>query len=109
MVRQWFDILSLLMFVAIAVLAQWWPAITWSLLVFVPLFLLGVYDSLQTKHTLLRNFPVIGHGPCWMEVVRPEIQLETRPYGTRWDVYRVGYEWASHGIAAPLPAKRCRV
>jgi len=132
MVRQWFYIISLLIFIAVALLAILWPAISWSLLVFVPLFLLGVYDSLQSKHTLLRNFPVVGHGRYWMETIRPEIQqyfiennidafpierefrsvvyqrskgqLETRPYGTQRDVYRIGYEWASHSLAARPPA-----
>ena len=128
MVRQWFYIISIIVFIAVALLAQWWPALSWSLIFFVPLFLLGVYDSLQSRHTVLRNFPIVGHGRYWMEVVRPEIQqyfiennvdafpierefrsvvyqrakgeLETRPYGTQRDVYRIGYEWASHSIAA---------
>ena len=132
MVRQWFYIISFTVFLLIAAVMPLWPPVLWSLLLFVPLFLLGLYDSLQTRHTVLRNFPVIGHGRYLMEIVRPEIQqyfiennidafpierefrsvvyqrakgeLETRPYGTQRDVYRVGYEWASHSIAARLPS-----
>lgn len=131
MVRQWFYILSFIVFLAVGLTAWFWPPATWSLLVVVPLFLLGVYDSLQSRHTILRNFPIIGHGRYLMEIVRPEIQqyfiennidafpierefrsvvyqrakgeLETRPYGTQRNVYRVGYEWASHSMAAKPP------
>ncbi|MDZ7643976.1 MAG: glutamate synthase-related protein [Woeseiaceae bacterium] len=90
-------------------------------------FLIGLRDALQIKHTVLRNFPIIGHGRYLIESVRPELQqyliesnldaypsrarvralvyqrakgqLETRPFGTQRDVYRVGYEWASHSLA----------
>ncbi len=92
-----------------------------------PLFALGMRDALQTRHTVLRNFPIIGHGRYLIESVRPELQqyliesnldaypverefrslvyqrskneLETRPFGTQRDVYQVGYEWASHSLA----------
>jgi len=131
MVRRWFYIGSISVLAVILLAALVWPGILWSLIVVVPLILLGARDSLQARHTILRNFPVIGHGRYFMEMVRPEIQqyfidtnidafpiereyrslvyqrakgeLETRPYGTQRDVYRVGYEWASHSIAAHSP------
>jgi glutamate synthase domain-containing protein 2 len=134
MIRQWFYIISLIVFSAVAFVSYFWHAAAWSLLFFIPLFLIGVYDSLQTRHTILRNFPVIGHGRYLMEIVRPEIQqyfiennidafpierefrsviyqrakgeLETRPYGTQRNVYRIGYEWASHSIAAKPPVEK---
>ncbi len=99
-----------------------------ALAVLAPLVAVGCYDLLQTEHSILRNFPVIGHGRYWLERLRPEIQqyfiesnidafpieremrsvayqrakgeLDTKPFGTQRDVYRVGYEWASHSIAA---------
>ncbi len=105
-----------------------------------PLVAVGLYDSLQTEHSILRNFPVIGHGRYWLERLRPEIQqyfiesnidafpieremrsvvyqrakgeLDTRPFGTQRDVYRVGYEWASHSsaaIAAPAVDPRVEI
>ena len=138
MVRHWFFILSAILFAAVALLYSIWPGALWLLVVLVPICLLGVYDTLQSRHTLLRNFPVIGHARYWMEVLRPEIQqyfiesnidafpierefrnvvyrrakgeLETLPFGTQRDVYRVGYEWASHSIAAkPAPEKVPRI
>lgn len=128
MVRRWFYIGSASILVIILLLALVWPNVLWSLLVVGPLLLVGIHDSLQRKHTVLRNFPIVGHGRYLLEMVRPEIQqyfiennidafpiereyrsivyqrakgeLETRPYGTQRDVYRIGYEWAGHSIAA---------
>lgn len=93
-----------------------------------PITLIGVYDMLQTRHSLLRNFPVVGHMRWVMEWVRPFLRqyffesetdgapinrmfrsviyqrakgaLDTLPYGTKMDTQAVGYEWISHSIAA---------
>jgi glutamate synthase domain-containing protein 2 len=133
MVRRWFFVLSALALSVVGLLSLWWPGAAWSLLFIGALLLLGVRDTLQRKHTLLRNFPVIGHGRYFMEMVRPEIQqyfiesnidafpieremrsvvyrrakgdLDTTPFGTQRDVYRIGYEWASHSIAARRPSQ----
>ncbi len=117
-----------------------WPAGLWSLVVVAPLAGLGLYDALQKKHTILRTFPILGHGRFLFEMVRPEIQqyfiesnidahpierefravvyqrakgeLETKPFGTERDVYKVGYEWAAHSLrsaAAPPDELRVRV
>jgi len=105
----------------------WHPAV-WSLVVFVPIFALGVYDLLQTEHTITRNFPVFGHLRFLLEEIRPEIYQyfiesdtngtpfnrqnrtvvyqraknvdDTRPFGTELDVYDNGYEWLNHSLAA---------
>ncbi|MEX2049587.1 MAG: FMN-binding glutamate synthase family protein, partial [Gemmatimonadota bacterium] len=39
-------------------------------------FLLGVvvYDLVQTKHAILRNFPIIGHFRYLLESVGPELR-----------------------------------
>jgi len=93
---------------------------------FVPLILMGMYDMLQKKKAVLRNFPVIGNLRYFMESIRPEIQqyfvesnhsgrpinrelrsivyqrakgaLQTLPFGTQYDVYKEGYEWAIHSL-----------
>ena len=47
----------------------------WALVgVLAALCLLGVYDMLQRRHSILRNFPVIGHVRWMAELVRPEIR-----------------------------------
>jgi len=33
-----------------------------------------VYDVLQKKHTILRNFPIVGHFRYWLEAVGPELR-----------------------------------
>lgn len=88
----------------------------------------GLRDALQTKHTILRNFPVLGHFRYLLEMIRPEIQqyfiegntdgkpfsreerslvyqrskgdLDTLPFGTQQDVYKVGYQWVNHSLVA---------
>ena len=127
MVRRYFYIAATILILALILIAPVWPPILWSLVVIAPLIAVGLHDVWQTKHTILRNFPVIGHGRYWLEKIRPEIQqyfvesnidarpieremravvyqrakgeLETKPFGTERDVYRVGYEWAAHAMS----------
>ena len=98
----------------------------WALVFFV-LLAVGAYDLLQTRRSILRNYPIIGHLRFMMEFVRPEIRqyfLESdneatpfsraqrslvyqrakgdpdqRPFGTQLDVHAQGYEWINHSIA----------
>lgn len=52
------------------------------------------YDLMQTKHAILRNFPIIGHFRYWLEAVGPELRQyivtsndEERPFSRdqrRW-------------------------
>jgi len=92
------------------------------------IILIGLRDALQTRHTILRNFPVLGHFRYYLEMVRPEIQqyfiesntdgrpfsreerslvyqrakgeLDTLPFGTQRDVYEPGYQWIKHSLLA---------
>src|SRR5262245_54194190 len=43
-------------------------------LVFAVLVVVGVRDSLQRRHAILRNYPVIGHLRFLLEYIRPEIR-----------------------------------
>ena len=97
------------------------------LFILYPFLFLGLYDILQKKRTILRNFPLIGHFRYLFELIRPEInqyfiesntdgrplnreqrsviyqrakkQLDTLPFGTQRDVYEVGHEWVNHSLA----------
>src|SRR6516164_3337689 len=90
------------------------------------LSLLGVYDVVQTRHAILRNYPLLAHIRFFFETIRPEIRqylLESdneavpfsraqrslvyqraknvedkRPFGTELDVYVNGYEWINHSM-----------
>ena len=97
------------------------------LLLFGFLTLVGVYDLLQTKIAILRNYPVIGHLRFMLEFIRPEIRQyfiegdndetpfskEQRtlvysrakavpdqiPLGTTLDVMAPGYQWINQSLA----------
>jgi glutamate synthase domain-containing protein 2 len=100
---------------------------TWFILplaVFGALAALGTYDMLQERHSILRNYPVLGHMRFLFEGVRPEIRQyliendedeepfsrdqrsliyqrakgveDKRPFGSRRRVYDAGYEWLTH-------------
>ena len=98
----------------------------WALL-FLGLTGLGWRDTRQGRHSVLRNYPVIGHLRFLLEFVRPEIrqyfiesdreaapfsrqqrslvyqrskgQQDKRPFGTQLNVQAHGYEWINHSIA----------
>ena len=96
------------------------------------LTLLGLHDLGQTRHAVLRNYPVSGHLRFLLESIRPEMrqyffedeknglpfsrdkraivyqrakmQLDKRPFGTACDVYADGFEWLNHSLA-PKPVE----
>lgn len=126
--KKIFILVSFLIFSGIALIYISWKPVIWSLVLFLPLFLLGIRDMLQTKHSIKRNFPVIGNLRYFLESVRPEImqyfvetdtqgrpinrldrtliyerskkENDTTPFGTQEDVYKEGYEWMDHSIYA---------
>ncbi|MBI1211958.1 MAG: FMN-binding glutamate synthase family protein [Alphaproteobacteria bacterium] len=114
------------------------PHALWALLPFGALSALGVWDVLQPSHSLLRNYPVVGHLRWLFEGIRPEIRQyliesdrdeipfsreqrsivyqrakdeeDRRPFGTRRDVYAAGYAWLTHSMAPEMhPATDLRV
>ena len=103
---------------------RWWwllPAVALVLTV------VGVMDLRQTRHSILRNYPVIGHMRFLLEFIRPEMRQyfiegdhealpfsraqrslvyqrskgepDSRPFGTLLDVSATGYEWVNHSMA----------
>ncbi|MBK6469511.1 MAG: FMN-binding glutamate synthase family protein [Betaproteobacteria bacterium] len=93
---------------------------------------LGWRDTRQRRHSVLRNYPVIGHLRFLMEFVRIEIrqyfieadneatpfsrqqrslvyqrakgQADKRPFGTQLDVHASGYEWINHSMSPSVLA-----
>lgn len=91
------------------------------------LTILGYYDISQTRHTVMRNYPVLGRLRYVLEDLRPKMyqyfiesdidgrpfnrvdrstvyqrakkERDTIPFGTQLDVYSEGYEWICHSIA----------
>ncbi|KAA3649710.1 MAG: FMN-binding glutamate synthase family protein [Bacteroidetes bacterium] len=100
----------------------------WLLIIVLPLIVVGIVDIVQTRHTIRRNFPVIGNFRFILEKIRPEImqyfvetdtegrpinrlsrsliyqrakkEIDTTPFGTQLNVYQDGYEWLDHSIYA---------
>lgn len=98
----------------------------WWLIAAALLVLLGLWDMLQKRHAILRNYPVMGHFRFIFEFIRPEIrqyfiegdtealpfsraerslvyqrakgQVDNRPFGTQLDVGEQGYEWVNHSM-----------
>jgi glutamate synthase domain-containing protein 2 len=112
-----------------------WPSVyvVVPLVLFGSLAVLGTVDLLQTRHAVLRNYPLSAHIRFILEEIRPEIRqyflesekdgtpfsrdkralvyqrakqaLDKRPFGTQNEVYSSGYEWMHHSIAPRLPIK----
>ncbi|MGE3611502.1 MAG: FMN-binding glutamate synthase family protein [Bacteriovoracaceae bacterium] len=125
--RRLFWIISISVLSIQLVLSFYHPTIYLTFVVTIPLFLLGIVDMLQTKHTIRRNFPVIGHMRYLLEMIRPEINqyfiesntdgtpfsreersvvyqrakkvTDTLPFGTQRNVYEEGYEYVPHSIS----------
>jgi len=115
-------------FVVLGILFSWWwyLGLIWS----VPTAAVGMWDAVQPHHSILRNYPLLGHLRFFFESIRPEMMqyfVETdeegrpynrtqrtavyeraknvedvKPFGTELDVYNTEYEYITHSIA-PKP------
>ena len=100
----------------------WW----WAVAICAALSIVGVWDLLQRRSTLRRNYPILAHLRYFLESIGPEIRqyfieeddqanpysraqrsivyqrakaaLDKRPFGTQLDVYAPDYEWVNHSI-----------
>ena len=72
-VRKRFVQISVITFVLLAITSYYWTNALWSLVIILPLFVMGMFDILQNKHTIRKNFPVIGRFRYMLEAIRPEI------------------------------------
>ena len=119
----------------------WWATRgggEWLVALLLVLALVGVRDLLQTRHAILRNYPVIGRMRFFFEYIRPEIRQyfiegdaealpfsraqrslvyqrakmepDNRPFGTQLDVTQNGYEWMNHSMfPTTLPSSDFRI
>jgi glutamate synthase domain-containing protein 2 len=118
-----------------------WVAFGWggpAALLCLFLVALGWRDVRQRRHSILRNYPVIGHLRFLLEFVRLEVrqyfiegdneatpfsrtqrslvyqrakgQSDKRPFGTQLDVHAPGYEWINHSMSpSTVPTHDFRV
>ncbi|MCB9187742.1 MAG: FMN-binding glutamate synthase family protein [Flavobacteriales bacterium] len=101
-------------------------AFWWILVGFSPLIIMGFFDILQTKHTIRKNYPLLGRLRYFFESIRPEISQyfiesdlngrpfnrrdrsvvyqrakgvrQTVPFGTQLHTDEPGYEWVTHSL-----------
>lgn len=124
--RKIFIVSSILLIAAISGAGYFYRGVLWAFVVVVPLVLIGMRDMFQKKHTIQRNFPLVGHFRYFFEFIAPELhqyfvesdvdglpfsrlqrnyvykraklELETHPFGTELNVYEPGYNWMSHSM-----------
>ncbi len=88
---------------------------------------IGIWDLIQSRHSIRRNYPILAHIRFGLEKIRPEIRqyflesetdgmpfnrskravayqrakgaLDKRPFGTQQDIYGDNFEWINHSIA----------
>jgi len=98
----------------------------WPALISAAVVALGLRDMFQTRHAILRNYPILAHFRFLFEMIRPEIRQyliegddeevpfsrddraivyqrskgveDKRPFGTKMKVYGSGYQWLTHSI-----------
>lgn len=121
-------------FAAVLVSPWWWCAAGPALL----LAAVASYDVVQRRHSILRNYPLLGHLRFAMEAIRPEVQQyfvegnvdgvpfdrDTRsivyerakgtdaedPFGTELELDRTGTEYLVPSMAPrPVPDEPPRV
>ncbi len=123
-----------------AVAAMAFLALSFESTLYLPVFALaaaltviGIHDLAQTRHSILRSYPIAAHLRFLLEEVRPEIrqyfvesdtdgapfdrstrsivyerakgQHDKRPFGTELAVYGTSYEWINHSLSPAEPAK----
>src|SRR5690606_11664471 len=124
--RYWPFAACLLLTLASGVAVPFTPLAWWGLAVFGGFSLLGLWDLLQRKQALRRNYPLSSHFRYGLESIGPEIRqyfiesdtheapfsrqqraivyqrakdvLDKRPFGTQRDVYGDDYEWINHSL-----------
>jgi hypothetical protein len=95
------------------------PLFWWFEIALVPMLLLGIRDYTQPHHSILRNYPIVGHLRFFLEDMGPELHQylveddtggrpfdrdtrsliyqraknvpDKKPFGTELDVYAAGY------------------
>ncbi len=138
LLRYTIFLISIVAFVLSIVFYDVHQSMHWLLLLSALLICLGIHDVVQTKSSILRNYPILAHFRFFFEMLRPEIrqyfleddtsakpfsrnqrsivyqrakqQMDKRPFGTQLDVYEGGYEWINHSISpAPISTHDFRI
>lgn len=124
--RKTFYLIFMGIFAFLSLLSYLYPLWLWGFVFTIPLFCLGVYETYQKKHAIMRIYPLVGRFRYWMEELRPKVyqyfiesdtdgtpvnrntrsviyqrakrELSTKAFGTQEDVNAVGFEWVQHSM-----------
>jgi len=131
--RHLFYKIAFVTLLVIGVVSYFWQPFLWTLIIVVPLLLIGLGNRVQKTHAILRNFPVLGYFRYLFESISPEIQQyfiekstdgkpfsrnhralvyrraknvnATHPFGTQLQLMDEHYEGIRHSIYATEPVK----
>ncbi|RYZ47595.1 MAG: FMN-binding glutamate synthase family protein, partial [Sphingobacteriales bacterium] len=110
----------------------------WVLMITIPLAIIAVANALQARHTVLRNYPLLGYLRYFFESIRPELrqyfgesdvdgkpfnrrqrsivyqraknEKQTVPFGMQDEPGQPGHTWVSHSVfPVTIPDKDLRV
>jgi len=124
--RKQFFIFGIIVFILSSLIAFFYKYSIFFPLTILALIFVGIANSLQRKHAILRNFPLLGYFRYLFEFISPEIQQyfieratdgkpfsrnqrslvyqraknidSTSPFGTQLDLNHSGYEGIKHSI-----------
>ncbi|MDX5422271.1 MAG: FMN-binding glutamate synthase family protein [Hymenobacteraceae bacterium] len=125
-VRQAFAFVLVTIYFLIAITGFYQPSALWLLVPVVPLHLVYWQNIRQGRHTLLRNYPLVGYLRYFFESIRPELRQyffesdtdgkpfsrrqrsivyqraknvrQTVPFGMQSDSQQTGHEWIAHTL-----------
>lgn len=122
--------------IILALIAAIWEPLRLTLLLWIPLLFIAIYDLFQRRHALRRNYPLVARLRWMFEWLRPFLHayivespldgrpyarneralvyarakgdLDAHPFGTELDVYSDEYEWMSHSMSPTLLPDRAQ-
>ena len=129
--RHLFYKITVLVCLVFAILGYYDNQYLWAFVIIGPLAIVGITNRIQRKHTILRNFPLLGYFRYLLEMISPEIQQyfiesstdgkpysrnlralvyrrsknvnDTIPFGTQLNINNDEYEAIRHSIYATEP------
>lgn len=129
--RKQFIYWGLLLLIVVWAVALWLKAYYWLGTLLTIIYAVGIYNTYQTKHAILRNFPVLGYFRYFFESISPEMQQyfieretdgkpfprnqrsavyrrsknisDTVAFGTQLEINNRKYEGVKHSIYAKAP------
>ncbi|MEO1435448.1 MAG: FMN-binding glutamate synthase family protein [Bacteroidota bacterium] len=126
--RNEFLFLSFMLVFSLGLCGYFYPIVLYAFILVGPILVLGFIDYFQTSNTIRRNYPILGRFRHVAEELRPKIRqyfvesdidgrpfnrldrevtyarandtVDSNPFGTQKNVYKEGYEYLAHSIAA---------